>query len=130
MYPISYTRTGGAQAQFAFNGNAVAIYGTVSPYLAEYTVMTDGVTQSFQSGLASNTHTDVSTLVTLMPRANILITCRPPCWSVQLWFVPDSMIDSATVLYEQLDIWSTQSHTDGKSSAVWSVLCKRVTGYR
>jgi hypothetical protein len=64
-FTISFTQTGGAQAQFAFNGDAVAIYGMVSPFLADYAVTTDGVTQYFQSssqGLASNVHIGVSTL--------------------------------------------------------------------
>lgn len=87
----SYTRTGGAQAQIAFNGDGVAIYGTVSPYLAEYTVTTDGMMRSFQSSsksLTSNIHMDVSALVAIMPHTNVLIICRH-CWSVQLWFGPD-----------------------------------------
>jgi len=64
-FTISFTQTAGAQAQVTFNGDAVAIYGTVSPFLADYAVTTDGVTQSFQSssrGLASNLHIGVSTL--------------------------------------------------------------------
>ena len=64
-FTISFTQTAGAQAQFAFNGGAVAIYGTVSPFLSDYAVTTDGVTQCFQSssqGLASNVHMGVSTL--------------------------------------------------------------------
>jgi len=64
-FTISFTQTNGAQAQFAFDGDAVAIYGTVSPFLADYAVMTDGVTQFFQSssqGLASKIHMGVSTL--------------------------------------------------------------------
>jgi hypothetical protein len=64
-FTISFTQTGGAQAQFAFNGDAVAIYGTVSPFLADYTVTMDGVTQYFQSSsqrLANNVHNGVSTL--------------------------------------------------------------------
>jgi hypothetical protein len=64
-FTISFTQTGGAQAQFAFNGDAVAIYGSVSPFLADYAVTTDGVTQGFQSssqGLASTVHMNVSTL--------------------------------------------------------------------
>ncbi len=64
-FTLSFTQTGGAQAQFAFNGDAVAIYGTVSPFLADYTVTTDGATQWFQSssqGLASDIHLSVSIL--------------------------------------------------------------------
>ena len=64
-FTISFTQTAGAQAQFEFNGDAVAIYGTVSPFLADYAVTTDGVTQRFQSssqGLASHIHMGVSTL--------------------------------------------------------------------
>jgi hypothetical protein len=64
-FTISFTQTNGAQAQFVFNGDAVAIYGTVSPFLADYAVTTDGVTQRFQSssqGLASSVHLNVSTL--------------------------------------------------------------------
>lgn len=60
----SFTQTAGAQAQFAFNGDAVAIYGTVSPFLADYAVTTDGVTQRFHGSsqdLASSVHMDVST---------------------------------------------------------------------
>jgi hypothetical protein len=60
---LHFTQTGGAQARFAFNGDAVAIYGAVS--LADYTVTTDGVPQSFQScsdGLTSNVHVGVSML--------------------------------------------------------------------
>jgi hypothetical protein len=63
-FTTSFTQTTGAQAQFAFNGDAVGIYGTVSPFLADYAVTMDGVTQCFQSssqGLASNVHIDVST---------------------------------------------------------------------
>jgi hypothetical protein len=64
-FTTSFTQTGGAQAQFAFNGDAVAIYGAVSPFLSNYSVTTDGVVQCFQSssqGLASNVHIDVSPL--------------------------------------------------------------------
>ncbi len=64
-FTISFTQTGGAQAQFTFYGDAVAIYGTVSPFLADYTVTMDGVTRWLQSssqGLASDIHMDVSTL--------------------------------------------------------------------
>lgn len=63
FFTTSFTQTGGAQARFAFNGDAVAIYGAVS--LADYTVTTDGVPQSFQScsdGLTSNVHVGVSML--------------------------------------------------------------------
>jgi hypothetical protein len=64
-FTVSFTQKNGARAQFTFNGDAVAIYGTVSPFLADYAVATDGVTHSFQSssqGLASNVHMNVSTL--------------------------------------------------------------------
>src|SRR5258707_12453732 len=67
-FTLSFTQTGGAQAQFAFNGDAVAIYGTVSPFLADYTVTTDGATQWFQSssqGLASDIHLSVRVLACL-----------------------------------------------------------------
>lgn len=56
---IHFTETRGAQAQLAFNGEAVAVYGTVSPEHADYTVTTDGVTKSFPSGsngLANSLH--------------------------------------------------------------------------
>jgi len=56
---LHYTQTGGAQAQFAFNGEAVAIFGTVSPDQANYTVTMDGFTELFQGGsdgLASHLH--------------------------------------------------------------------------
>lgn len=61
----SYTQTGGAQAQLTFDGGAVAIFGTASPDLANYTVTIDGATQSFQggsSGLTSHLHFGVGTL--------------------------------------------------------------------
>ena len=64
-FTFSFTQTNGAQAQFTFNGRVVAIYGTVSPFLADYAVTTDGVTQYFQSssqGLASSVHLNVSAL--------------------------------------------------------------------
>jgi hypothetical protein len=64
-FTISFTQTAGAQAQVTFNGDGVAIYGSVSPFLADYAVTTDGVTQCFQSssqGLASHVHIGVSTL--------------------------------------------------------------------
>jgi hypothetical protein len=64
-FTFSFTQTNGAQAQFTFDGDAVAIYGTVSPFLADYSVTADGVTRYFQSGsqgLASSVHLDVSTL--------------------------------------------------------------------
>ncbi|KAI0305731.1 hypothetical protein B0F90DRAFT_1700534 [Multifurca ochricompacta] len=56
---LHFTQTGGAQAQLTFNGDAVAIYGTVFPDHANYTVSVDGHTQSFlggSSGLISNLH--------------------------------------------------------------------------
>ena len=56
----SFTQTGGARAQFSFNGDAVAIYGAVS--LADYIVTTDGVMQSLQSSSSGDVHRDVSTL--------------------------------------------------------------------
>ncbi|KAH9978592.1 hypothetical protein BGW80DRAFT_1529972 [Lactifluus volemus] len=56
-----HTQTGGAQAQFTFNGNAVAVYGTVSPEHANYTVTVDGVTRAFPNGLASSLHAGVRT---------------------------------------------------------------------
>ena len=116
----SYTGTGGAQAQIAFNGDAVAIYGTVSPYLTDYTVTTDGVMRSFQSsskGLANNIHMDVSALITLTSRTNILIICRP-CWSVQLSFEPDFVIniqqyftDSLTSGQHHLTLTANPAHS-------------------
>lgn len=65
FFTASYTQVGGAQAQLMFNGAAVAIFGTVSPNHADYTVTMDGVTQSFQggsNGLNSHLHFGVSTL--------------------------------------------------------------------
>ncbi|KAI0266846.1 hypothetical protein BC834DRAFT_116274 [Gloeopeniophorella convolvens] len=56
---LHYTQTGGAQAQFSFNGDAVAIYGTVSPDHANYTITVDGQTHPFlggSNGLASTLH--------------------------------------------------------------------------
>jgi len=93
---ISFTQTGGAQAQFAFSGEAVAVYGTVSPAHADYTATTDGVTKSFpggSNGLASSLHVGVSTSTFLLPRADIFIICRR-CWSVEqslhqaIWLIP------------------------------------------
>jgi hypothetical protein len=60
----SHTQTGGAQAQFIFNGSAVAVYGTVSPEHASYTVMVDGDTRGYlggSDGLANGLHTGVRT---------------------------------------------------------------------
>jgi hypothetical protein len=60
----SLTQTGGAQAQITFNGDAVALYGTVSPKHANYTVTVDGHTRAFlggSNGLASSLHVDVCT---------------------------------------------------------------------
>jgi hypothetical protein len=64
-FNTSYTQTGGAQAQIAFSGDAVAIYGAVSPMHANYTVTADGVTRSFRgglNGLGSTLHNGVSAL--------------------------------------------------------------------
>ena len=64
-FTTSYTQVGGAHAQLIFDGGAVAIFGTVSPDHANYTVTMDGVTQSFQggsNGLTSQLHFGVSTL--------------------------------------------------------------------
>ncbi|KAI0254041.1 hypothetical protein BJV78DRAFT_103139 [Lactifluus subvellereus] len=47
---LHLTQTGGAQAQFTVNGDAVAIYGTVSPEQADYTVTVDGHTRAFRGG--------------------------------------------------------------------------------
>lgn len=58
----SYTQSEGAQAQFTFDGDAVAVYGTVSPVHANYTVTVDGVERDFlggSNGLASNLHNGV-----------------------------------------------------------------------
>jgi len=60
-FTISFTQTGCAQAQLTFNGNAVAVYGTVSPFLADFSVTTDGLTRWLQSssqGLANDIHMD------------------------------------------------------------------------
>ncbi|KAH9176351.1 hypothetical protein EDB89DRAFT_152538 [Lactarius sanguifluus] len=51
----------GAQAQFMFDGDAVAVYGTVSPDQANYTVTVDGVKRDFlggSNGSASDLHED------------------------------------------------------------------------
>ncbi|KAI0270763.1 hypothetical protein BGY98DRAFT_236643 [Russula aff. rugulosa BPL654] len=81
---LHFTQTNGAQAQFVFNGDAVAIYGTVSPFLADYAVTTDGVTQRFQSssqGLASSVH--LNTLLYFASSLtfdshNLTLTANPP----------------------------------------------------
>lgn len=80
---LHFTQTAGAQAQFTFVGDAVAIYGTVSPFLADYAVTTDGVTQCFQSrsqGLASNVHMDIllyfASSLTSGPH-NLTLTANP-----------------------------------------------------
>ncbi|TFY80466.1 hypothetical protein EWM64_g3544 [Hericium alpestre] len=47
---IHFTQTGGAQAQLTFTGDAVALFGTVSPDHANFTVSVDGKTQSLDGG--------------------------------------------------------------------------------
>ncbi|THH16184.1 hypothetical protein EW146_g4410 [Bondarzewia mesenterica] len=47
---LHFTQTGGAQAQYKFSGDAVAIYGTVSPDHANYTISMDGNTSSYIGG--------------------------------------------------------------------------------
>ncbi|KAI0062876.1 hypothetical protein BV25DRAFT_1915625 [Artomyces pyxidatus] len=47
---LHFTQTGGAQAQFNFTGDAVALYGTTSPDHANYTVSVDGATQALDGG--------------------------------------------------------------------------------
>ncbi|KAA1476066.1 hypothetical protein DENSPDRAFT_842954 [Dentipellis sp. KUC8613] len=47
---LHFTSDGGAQAQLKFNGDAVAIYGSVSPDHANYTVAVDGQSQNFDGG--------------------------------------------------------------------------------
>lgn len=64
LVSASLTQTGGAQAQFTVNGDAVAIYGTVSPKQANYTVTVDGHTQGFgvgSNGSVSSLHVGVRT---------------------------------------------------------------------
>jgi hypothetical protein len=54
-----FTQLGGPQAPFMFNGDAVAVYGTVSPFHAKYSVTLDGVKHDFlggSNGLASYQH--------------------------------------------------------------------------
>ncbi|KAI9450352.1 hypothetical protein F5148DRAFT_598110 [Russula earlei] len=56
---IHFTERAGASAQLTFDGEGVAIYGTVSPGHADYNVTMDGITQSFQggsNGLVSGLH--------------------------------------------------------------------------
>lgn len=58
---LHFTQTMGAQAQFMFDGDAVAVYGTVSPDQANYTVTVDGVERDFlggSNGSASDLHED------------------------------------------------------------------------
>jgi hypothetical protein len=45
-----FTQLGGPQAPFMFHGDAVAVYGTVSPFQANYSVMLDGVKHDFSGG--------------------------------------------------------------------------------
>ncbi|KAI0051870.1 hypothetical protein FA95DRAFT_1554110 [Auriscalpium vulgare] len=47
---LHFTQLGGAQVQFQFSGDAVALYGTTSPDHANYTVSVDGATQGFDGG--------------------------------------------------------------------------------
>ncbi|KAH9935651.1 uncharacterized protein B0H18DRAFT_976693 [Fomitopsis serialis] len=68
---LHYSTTNGAYASLSFTGNAVAIYGTVDPQHANYTVTLDGAksqqfkasnarifhTQYFAQGLESKQHT-------------------------------------------------------------------------
>ncbi len=61
----SFTQSRRAQAQFTFDGDAVAVYGTVSPAHANYTVTVDGVKRDFlggSNGLASSLHEGVRAL--------------------------------------------------------------------
>ncbi|KAH9047832.1 hypothetical protein EDB84DRAFT_1459256 [Lactarius hengduanensis] len=58
---LHFTKAMGAQAQFTFDGDAVAVYGTVSPDQADYTVTVDEVKRDFlggSNGLASDLHED------------------------------------------------------------------------
>lgn len=58
---------------FTFDGDAVAVYGTVSPFQANYTVTVDGVKHDFlggSNGLASDMHEGVSALNFLYGGAN------------------------------------------------------------
>ncbi|KAH9061313.1 hypothetical protein EDB87DRAFT_411343 [Lactarius vividus] len=58
---LHFTRAMGAQAQFTFDGDAVAVYSSVSPDQANYTVTVDGVKHDFlggSNGLASYLHED------------------------------------------------------------------------
>ncbi|EIN11715.1 hypothetical protein PUNSTDRAFT_50601 [Punctularia strigosozonata HHB-11173 SS5] len=50
---LHFTQTGGATATYQFQGNAVALFGTVSPDHANYTISIDGQSQSYDGG--SNT---------------------------------------------------------------------------
>ena len=46
----SYTQTRGAYATVPFTGDAVAVYGTVSPDHADLQVVLDGKTKTFSGG--------------------------------------------------------------------------------
>jgi len=55
----SSTQLGGPHTPFTFSGDAVAVYGTVSPFHPNYTVTVDGVHHNFlggSNGLASDMH--------------------------------------------------------------------------
>ena len=61
----SFTQTGGAQTKLEFSGDAVAVYGTVSPDHANYTIAIDeNPAQAFDggsNGVASTLHLQVRT---------------------------------------------------------------------
>jgi hypothetical protein len=84
----SFTQLGGPQTPFTFDGDAVAIYGTVSPLNANYTVTVDGVKQDFlggSNGLTSDRHEGVRALNFLYGGTDSrFIACRL-CWSVKTY---------------------------------------------
>ncbi|KZT10677.1 uncharacterized protein LAESUDRAFT_344342 [Laetiporus sulphureus 93-53] len=55
---LHYSQTTGAQASLSFSGDAIAVYGTVSPLHANYTVCLDGViSQEFNASDVRILHT-------------------------------------------------------------------------
>ncbi|KAI9442182.1 hypothetical protein H4582DRAFT_1809269 [Lactarius indigo] len=74
---LHFTQSAGAQAQFTFDGDAVAVYGTVSPGHANYIVTVDGAKHDFlggSNGLASDLHEGVRAIDFLLYFSNNLVS--------------------------------------------------------
>jgi hypothetical protein len=99
---IHYTQSSDASLGFSFQGEAVAIYGTVAPNMGNYSVYLDGVEHIYNAG--SDGSSRVLHEMTLLYYANnigaqshdIVITANPSSLGEPAWFELDAVSVTST----------------------------------